>query len=55
MGGFWRYEGKRFGVDYDSTNRLVVRGVNFLDQKHGKSYRQILYICPRKSNNCNYE
>lgn len=41
----WRYEGKRFGVDCDPTNRLVVGVVNFLDRKHGKTYRQILYIC----------
>ena len=46
MGDSWRYEGKRFGVDCDPTNRLVVGGVNFLDRKHGKTYRQILYICP---------
>ena len=45
MGDSWRYEGKRFGVDCDPTNRLVVGGVNFLDRKHGKTYRQILYIC----------
>ena len=55
MGGFEGDEGKRFGVDCAPTNRLVVGGVNFHDRKHGKSYRQILYICPRKSNNCNYE
>ena len=55
MGDFEDDEGKRFGVDCDPTNRLVVGGVNFLDRKHGKTYRQILYICPRKSNNCNYE
>ena len=46
MGDSWRYEGKRFGVDCDPTNRLVVGVVNFLDRKHGKTYRQILYICP---------
>lgn len=45
MGDSWRYEGKRFGVDCDPTNRLVVGGVNFLDRKHGKTNRQILYIC----------
>ena len=55
MGGFEGNEGKRFGVDCAPTNRLVVGVVNFLDRKHGKTYRQILYICPRKSNNCNYE
>ena len=46
MGGFEGNEGKRFGVDCAPTNRLVVGGVNFHDRKHGKSYRQILYICP---------
>lgn len=55
MGRFGSSEGKGFGVDCDPTNRLVVEGVNFHDRKHGKTYRQILYICPRKSNNCNYE
>ena len=33
-------------MDCDPTNRLVVGVVNFLDRKHGKTYRQILYICP---------
>lgn len=46
MGDFEGNEGKRFGVDCDPTNRLVVGGVNFLDRKHGKTNRQILYICP---------
>lgn len=45
MDNSWRYEGKRFGVDCDPTNRLVVGVVNFLDRKHGKTNRQILYIC----------
>ena len=45
MGGFGRCEEKRFGVDCDPTNILVVGVVNFLDRKHGKTYRQILYIC----------
>lgn len=45
MGSFEGNEGKRFGVDCDPTNRLVVGGVNFLDRKHGKTNRQILYIC----------
>ena len=46
MGSFEGNEGKRFGVDCAPTNRLVVGVVNFLDRKHGKTYRQILYICP---------
>lgn len=33
-------------MDCAPTNRLVVGVVNFLDRKHGKTYRQILYICP---------
>lgn len=45
MGSFEGNEGKRFGVDCAPTNRLVVGVVNFLDRKHGKTYRQILYIC----------